>query len=716
MLFLVWQLAVSLWILAVAGVSRITNKQKRIGSEPLALVQRLLPYLVGLTCLLACNLQAQMLSHGLQRQDALSASTMSNSDAIVLPRPLRDPLEPFNRAVWNFNRGLMSWVIKPFSRGYRFVVPKPVRIAIGNCGRNLTFPGRLINGLLQGNWKLAKTETARCLCNTIFGLGGFFDVATHWKIPKRNADFGQTFRKWGCKPGVFLMLPVFGPSDARDTTGLIADFAANPLTYFSPYCYIGSGVKANNLSDSVDESVRLIKVEPDSYSILHYAWTFGHENHPVDLRMTGTQDPATLETLKSFLFRCNNPAFPERGTTRSVLIPTTRKKLDFTFWLEPERAPLVYLNPGFGAHRLAGSELALAELLVENGYSAVCVSSTFHPEFMEHAATTDLPDYPPNGVADLHVALTAIDHQLERTYPHRFGARAVMGYSMGAFQSLLLAATEADATKHLIEFRRYVAIDTPVRLRYAVSNLDAFYNAPLAWPAAERTAKIENTLQKVVTLLSKPPAQKANLPFNAIESKFLVGLSFRLALRDMIFDSQLRHNQGILHVPIKRSRRRMAYNEILNYSFRNYIDLFATPYDKARGIDLTDPKVVKHGTDLTDYTDGLKANPAIRVILNRNDFLLSTQDIAWAKATFAPSRLTLFPNGGHLGNLSQPAVLQAILATLDGLGPSHMKSPRRIARSIEMVGKYSQTALANAGGIQNNREPGNSSVPFGYSR
>jgi hypothetical protein len=186
--------------------------------------------------------------------------------------------------------------------------------------------------------------------------------------------------------------------------------------------------------------------------------------------------------------------------------------------------------------------------------------------------------------------------------------------------------------------------------------------------AAERKAKIHNTLLKVAALAAQPGMTNKNLPFNTLESQFLVGLSFRLSLRDIIFSSQLRHNQGILQSPIKNSRCRAAYDEILNYSFRDYIQKFATPYDRTLGIDLTDPEVSRRGTDLEVYADGLKANPNIRVILNRNDLFLNADDLAWIETTFAPSQATEFPNGGHVGNLAQPEVQKAIIQALDGLG------------------------------------------------
>jgi len=119
---------------------------------------------------------------------------------------------------------------------------KPVRTGIGNFGRNLTYPGRLINNLLQGKWSGARDESWRFVCNTTVGVAGFWDVATRWKIPKSDADFGQTFGQWGWKPHFFIMLPVYGPSNDRDTVGLTADTAANPLLYIAPYKFVGSSV------------------------------------------------------------------------------------------------------------------------------------------------------------------------------------------------------------------------------------------------------------------------------------------------------------------------------------------------------------------------------------------------------------------------------------------------------------------------------------------
>ena len=583
--------------------------------------------------------------------------------------------------MWGFNQGLMTDFVKPTSRVYRFVVVKPVRTGVSNFARNLTYPGRLINNLLQGKWNGARDESYRFLCNTTVGVAGVFDIASKWKIPKADADFGQTFGQWGWKPRCFLMLPVFGPSNERDTVGLGADNAANPLlyvapyqfqlgdplTWLGPYTYLAYAVMYNDLSDSVDDYVRFTRTEKDPYSEIQYAWTFVRENRVADFQVKGKQDEASLETLESVFFTFKDPDFPSRGKTRSVLIPATGRRLKFTYWLQPGKGPVVYIVPGLGSHRLATTALALAELVYQRGFSVVCVSSTFNFEFMENASTAAVPAYLPVDVHDLHAALTEIARHLEKLYPDRFGSKALLGYSMGGFESLFLAATEPTNGAPLIKFDRYVAINSPVRLMYGISKLDEFYQAPLAWPAGERTDDIENTFLKVAALTKNSLTPQTSLPFNEIESKFLIGVTFRLILRDAIFSSQQRHNQGVLDTASGNSVGQPSIRKSSNTLDQDFLQKFLIPYYWSRGIDLTTPGKLERVGSLRTYFAGLKGNPDIRLITNRNDFLLPEEDLAWLKTVFGADQLTVFEKGGHLGNLSNPAVQRSILKALAGL-------------------------------------------------
>lgn len=647
---------------------------------------------VVLAVVLGGNLIASSWAQPLSTVSA-NASHVSNplqitAETVVLPKSVPDPIEPVNRVMWSFNKGLMIGVVKPTSRVYRFVVVKPVRTGIGNFGKNLTYPVRLINNLLQGKWNGARDESYRFFCNTTVGVGGFFDVGSKWKIPKSDADFGQTFGQWGWKPGCFIMLPVFGPSNERDTLGLAADTAANPLiyispyhfdandplTYLGPYTYFNYAVMYNDLTDSVGEYVRSSQAAMDPYSEIQYAWTFARANRVADFQVKGKQDEASLETLESVFFTYKDPEFPNHGKTRSVLIPGTGRKLKFTFWLQPGKAPVVYIVPGLGSHRLGHPSLALAELVYKNGFSAVCVSSAFNSEFMEHASTAAMPAYLPVDGHDVQVALTAIDRHLNAVYPDRLGDKALLGYSMGALHSLFVAATAPTNPLPLIKFDRYVAINSPVRLLHGVSKLDEFYQAPLDWPGAERTGNIENTFLKVAALSKSTLTPPTSLPFSAIESKFLIGLTFRLMLRDIIFSSQRRNNQGVLQHPIRNLKRNPVYQEILQYSYRDYFEKFAVPYYQARGTPSPTAEALDKAGDLRTYEAGLRANRNIRIIVNQNDFLLADEDLAWLRATFTPEQLTVFAQGGHLGNLSNPTVQKAVLGALAGLKSSPPKS------------------------------------------
>ena len=178
---------------------------------------------------------------------------------------------------------------------------------------------------------------------------------------------------------------------------------------------------------------------------------------------------------------------------------------------------------------------------------------------------------------------------------------------------------------------------------------------------------------KVAALSKTTLTPQTSLPFNAIESKFLIGLTFRFMLRDIIFSSQRRNNQGVLQHPIRNFRREPVYQEILQYSYQDYFEKFAIPYYQARGLASPTAETLEKAGDLRTYDAGLRANPDIRVIVNQNDFLLADEDLAWLHATFAPEQLTVFPQGGHLGNLSNPTVQKTILAALTPMRPPDPK-------------------------------------------
>jgi len=143
-----------------------------------------------------------------------------------------DPLNGYNRLMTGVNDHIYIWVFKPVARGYRFIVGKPVRLAIGRVFTNGKYPVRFVNNLLQLKVKRAGIETARFCVNTTLGIAGLFDPAnTCMGLNAYPEDFGQTLGHYGVGRGFHIVVPIMGPSNLRDLFGFIPDTFLRPMTY-----------------------------------------------------------------------------------------------------------------------------------------------------------------------------------------------------------------------------------------------------------------------------------------------------------------------------------------------------------------------------------------------------------------------------------------------------------------------------------------------------
>lgn len=127
-----------------------------------------------------------------------------------------DPWEPFNRNMYEFNRTLDKAIIRPVAVGYERVVPDPVETGVTNFFDNLRSLPTMINLTLQGRPGDTVKSLVRFTMNSVFGLAGFFDVATRSGVPNFDEDFGQTLAVWGWGDSRYLVLPLLGPSTLRD--------------------------------------------------------------------------------------------------------------------------------------------------------------------------------------------------------------------------------------------------------------------------------------------------------------------------------------------------------------------------------------------------------------------------------------------------------------------------------------------------------------------
>ncbi len=146
----------------------------------------------------------------------------------------RDPIEGFNRVMFEFNDALDRVLLKPLAKGYRAVMPAPVDKGITNFFSNLDDVGSAINNLLQFKLKRSASDVGRIAVNSTVGILGFIDVASNMNLEKTGEDFGQTLGVWGVGPGPYIVLPLFGPSGGRDAIGRVADWITDPVTHVNP--------------------------------------------------------------------------------------------------------------------------------------------------------------------------------------------------------------------------------------------------------------------------------------------------------------------------------------------------------------------------------------------------------------------------------------------------------------------------------------------------
>ena len=199
----------------------------------------------------------------------------------------RDPLEGFNRAMFNFNDSVDQAVVKPVAQMYHDVMPSFVQTGIGNFFGNVGDIWSAFNSLLQGKAGETVNGIMRVGLNSTFGFGGLLDISSSAGLSKHNEDFGQTLGVWGVKSGPYLVLPVIGPTTVRDAIATPLDYYGDLWSYYKPV-YIrntGSVVRLVDLRAGVLDAGSLIEdAALDKYVFIRdaYLQRRANEIHPDD--------------------------------------------------------------------------------------------------------------------------------------------------------------------------------------------------------------------------------------------------------------------------------------------------------------------------------------------------------------------------------------------------------------------------------------------------
>ena len=196
-----------------------------------------------------------------------------------------DPWEAFNRKSFAFNDAVDGAVMKPIAKTYQKITPDFLQEGIGNFYNNLDDVAISLNNVLQGKPKEGASDAARFVVNTVLGIFGLWDVATPMGLEKHDEDFGQTLGVWGVPSGPYFVIPLFGPSSARDAPARAVD----PSWYYAIvigdnwkyWTYWGLG-KVRPRADLLQAETLINNAAIDRYSFIRDAWIQRRQNQVYD--------------------------------------------------------------------------------------------------------------------------------------------------------------------------------------------------------------------------------------------------------------------------------------------------------------------------------------------------------------------------------------------------------------------------------------------------
>mgnify|MGYP003979289975 FL=1 len=168
-----------------------------------------------------------------------------------------DPFEGVNRAIFSFNNSADKVVLEPIAKGYK-KLPPPIQSGVGNFINNLKLPLAAVNQLLQGQGKNAMESTGRFLVNSTIGIFGLIDVADDIGLNQKEEDFGQTLATWGVGDGFYIVLPLFGPSNLRDTTGMLMTMMTDPINAYAASQGEAWAIPMRTVANAIDQRSQII--------------------------------------------------------------------------------------------------------------------------------------------------------------------------------------------------------------------------------------------------------------------------------------------------------------------------------------------------------------------------------------------------------------------------------------------------------------------------
>ncbi len=371
--------------------------------------------------------------------------------------------------------------------------------------------------------------------------------------------------------------------------------------------------------------------------------------------------------------------FPDREPPRVFF---DRDAFAYTLSAQRGEAPLMFVVAGTGATHRSGKMRFLQRVFFDAGYHVVLLSSPTAPDFLVTASEASMPGWMEADVSDLYAVMQTVRDDL----PRRVAVSRVLlsGYSLGASQAAFLGAL--DARERVFDFERILLINPSVNLFTSVRILDRLFEAGLPDGPASAERIITGLFAEIsaYTREQRGVELDSELLYRVAERMIaegrvprretlqgMIAAVFRLASANIVFTADALRGGGhvverdvplgvttSLTVPFKRSAR---------WPFERYVDDLLVPYWSGRDPAL-DKEALIRGSDLAVIRDFLRDADHVGLVTNADDFILSPANLAFLRETFG-DRATIFPSGGHCGNLQHRDTVAAMRAFLEGPQP-----------------------------------------------
>lgn len=344
------------------------------------------------------------------------------------------------------------------------------------------------------------------------------------------------------------------------------------------------------------------------------------------------------------------------------------RRLEYSYAAQRHPAPLIFVIAGTGAYHSGGTNSDLMRAFYGAGYHVVGITSPTHPEFIIAASQTSLPGNLRLDAEDLHQVMgDIVDHLPKRIKATNYH---LAGYSLGAMHAAFVAKQDSEA--HRFNFQRVVMINSPVTLYASISKLDRMLdNIPggvdnfnqyfssivgQIGNAYSRSTHVEFNQELVFEAFKEHPPTREELGA-------LIGSAFRTAAANMIFTSDVMTNFGFIKPKEIVLKNRSSMADYLQVSLRvgltDYFHEFFWPSFAERYPTLDRQDFSQHQS-LHSIRDFLASTPSIEAIHNADDIILEKGQIDFFPEVFG-ERATIYPRGGHLGNITQVQTLAKIV-------------------------------------------------------